>query len=169
VNESTATADGPRTVVLGIGNTLLRDDGAGIHVIHALRERGLPAAWRATCLDGGTLSFALLAEIEPRDRLIVVDAAQVSGTPGTVRVFEGDEMDRFLRARRRQSVHEVGLLELLQVACLTDTLPDRRALVAIQPQSIEWGDAPTSPVAAAIPKACDTTLALIRRWHSCAA
>jgi hydrogenase maturation protease len=165
VHESTAIADTPRTVVLGIGNTLLRDDGAGIHVLEALRGSGLPAAWRTTCLDGGTLSFALLAEIEPHDRLIVIDAAQVDSTPGTVQVFEGEDMDRFLGTRRRQSVHEVGLLDLLRVACLTDALPALRALVAIQPESIEWGDTPTAVVAAAIPKACVTTLDLIRRWQ----
>jgi hydrogenase maturation protease len=166
VHESIASADTPRTVVLGVGNTLLRDDGAGIHVVQALRGCGLPAAWRITCLDGGTLSFVLLAEIEPDDRLIVIDATHLSDAPGTVQVFEGEEMDRFLGARRRQTVHEVGLLDLLRVASLTDALPTQRALIAIQPESTEWGDAPTTSVAAAIPRACAATLALIRRWQS---
>jgi hydrogenase maturation protease len=73
-------------------------------------------------------------------------------------------MDRFL-GRPRRSPHEVGLLDLLTIADLAGHLPARRALVGIQPQRVDWGEAPTAPVAAAIPRACDLVRELIAQWR----
>src|SRR3990172_6228397 len=100
-----------RTVVLGIGNTLLGDEGAGVHALRALEARAVDLP-DVEYLDGGTLSFTLAAAIEEADRLIVLDAAQLNAVPGTVQLFEDDAMDRFLGSRRKASVHEVGLIDL---------------------------------------------------------
>ena len=152
------------TLILGIGNTLLSDEGVGVHAVNHLRS-AYPETDHICCLDGGTLSFTLAAPIEDADQLIVIDAAQLRAEPGTVRVFEGDDMDRFLGSNKKSSVHEVGLLDLLTVARLTDQLPAKRALIGIQPQQVDWGDAPTAPVDAAIPKACDMAMGLVERWQ----
>lgn len=154
-----------RTLILAVGNTLLRDEGAGIHV---LRELGPLLAGRedVELMDGGTLSFTLAGAIEEADRLIVLDAAQLGAPPGTTRVFVGDEMDAFVGGNRRRSVHEVGLIDLMAIARLTDRLPRARALVGIQPQDLTWGEAPSPEVAAAIPVACRHVLDLLERWHA---
>lgn len=157
-------ANSQRTLVLGIGNTLLGDEGIGVHAMHAL-ERHLGSPGDLQFLDGGTLSFTLAGPIESADRLIVIDAAQLNAAPGTVRVFEGQEMDRFLGSQRKASVHEVGLLDLMTIAKLTDALPSSRALIAVQPQSVDWAEAPTSAVAAAIPQVCEQARELIERWR----
>ena len=61
----------PTTLVLGIGNTLLTDEGVGIHVIEYLAARhSLPGV---TFLDGGTLSFTLAEAVSTHRQLIVVD------------------------------------------------------------------------------------------------
>lgn len=157
-----------RTLVLGIGNTLLGDEGVGIHAVHALEARlGSPAD--VQFLDGGTLSFTLAGPIESTDQLIVIDAAQLNAPPGTVHVFEGTEMDRFLGHQRKRSVHEVGLLDLMTIAKLTDALPPRRALIAVQPEYVDWAETPTATVAAAIPRVCDLASGLIERWRGTAA
>ncbi len=150
------------TLVLGVGNTLLTDEGAGIHVIDYLAQRH-PDLPGVTYLDGGTLSFTLAGPIEEADNLVVVDAAELQAMPGTVRVYEGDEMDRFLGTAKR-SVHEVGLLDLLHIARLTGCLPARRALVGIQPGVLGWGDRPSPAVAQAIPQAADMVLGFLRTW-----
>lgn len=151
-----------RTLVLGIGNTLLSDEGSGVHVINHLR-RHHPETDRLRYLDGGTLSFTLAPEIGENDHLIVVDAAQLKEAPGTIRCMENEAMDQFLGQTKR-SVHEVGLLDLMDIARLTDTLPERRALIGIQPDSVDWGDQPTEAVAAAIPQAAQMVLELVDRW-----
>ncbi|OOZ40484.1 peptidase M52 [Solemya pervernicosa gill symbiont] len=152
-----------KTLVLGIGNTLLTDEGAGIHVLDYLREK-LPEPDGVTYLDGGTLSFTLAGAVEDADNLIVIDAAQLKQQPGTVDCKVDGEMDAFLGSCKR-SVHEVGLLDLLDIARLTDTLPTRRALVAIQPDVIDWGEAPTDAVAAAIPQAAQHIMDLMAQWQ----
>ncbi len=151
------------TLVLGIGNTILSDEGVGIHVIERLRSSVPENGADLTILDGGTLSFTLAQDISAHSRLIVVDAARLDAAPGTVQVFEGEEMDARLRGGL-QSVHEVGLSDLMDIARLTDTLPSPRAIVGIQPQYIDWGDAPTPAVAAAIPKAVAVVQQIIARW-----
>jgi hydrogenase maturation protease len=152
-----------RLLVLGIGNTLLSDEGIGIHVINYLRQKH-PAPEGVTYLDGGTLSFTLASEIEDADNLIVVDAARVGGAPGNVACMTGTGMDYFLGTAKR-SVHEVGLLDLLDIARLTDTLPANRALVGIQPDIIDWGEQPTAAVSSAIPFAVKHINDLIAAWH----
>ena len=116
-----------------------------------------------TYLDGGTLSFTLAAEIEDTDNLIVVDAARVGGQPGNVACMTGSRMDHFLGTAKR-SVHEVGLLDLLDIARLTETLPANRALVGIQPGIVDWGEQPTSAVSSAIPAAAKHINDLITSW-----
>lgn len=154
-----------RTLVLGIGNTLLSDEGVGVHVIQALRDTPSPADDEIEYLDGGTLSFTLAVPIEAADALIVVDAAQLRGEPGSLRVFQGEGMDRFLGDHHKASVHEVGLLDLMAIARLAGRWPARRALVAIQPERVDWGETPTPRVAAAVPIACQQIRDLIGAWR----
>ena len=153
-----------RTLVLGLGNTLLGDEGAGVYAIRALQERHEGLA-DAEFLDGGTLSFTLAGSIEDAENLIVIDAAQLKAQPGTVRVFEGEDMDRFLGSNRKSSVHEVSLMDLMAIATLAESLPARRALIGIQPEFLDWSDTPTDAVARAIPQACDLAMALMDRWR----
>jgi hydrogenase maturation protease len=151
-------------LVLGLGNSLLSDDGVGIHVVEALRgEFGRRPD--ISLRDGGTLGLVLLPEIEDAGAVILVDASEVGGAPGDVRVFEGEAMDRQLGGTKR-TAHEVAAADLLDAAALTGQRPERRALVAIQAASTEWGLSPTSPVASAIPAACDRVRALIERWSA---
>ena len=154
-----------KTLILGIGNSLLQDEGAGVHAIRLLA--GL-AAQRddIELMDGGTLSFSLAGAIEDAERLIVIDAAQYDGAPGTTRVFVGEQMDAFICSNRKCSVHEVSLIDLLMIARLAEQLPRKRALIGIQPQTIAWGDTPTPYVAAAIQLACDQALQLVEEWHA---
>lgn len=158
------TKSGPgKTLILGIGNVLLRDEGAGIHALRQLDEM-LGERDDVELVDGGTLSFTLAGAIEEAERLIVIDAAQLDAAPGTTRVFVGDDMDSFVGGSRKRSVHEVGLLDLMAIARLTDRLPGARALVGIQPADLDWGESPSPVVAAAIPAACRQVMDLLEEW-----
>jgi hydrogenase maturation protease len=153
-----------KTLVLGIGNTLLTDEGIGIHVLQALEPE--LANWPdVTLLDGGTLSFTLAGPIEDADALIVVDAAHIKTQPGGWALLQGEEMDAFLMGKRKSTVHEVGLTDLRAIAMLTGHWPERRAMLAIRPDVVDWGERPTPAVAAAIPPACAAICGLIREWQ----
>ena len=150
-----------RVTVLGIGSVLCRDDGVGIHVVRALAGR-VPDG--VDLVDGGTLGFSLLEEVCGRAGLIIVDAARLDLPPGTVRVYQDGDMDTFVRRPGPLSVHEVSVSELLDLARLRDELPGRRAIVAIQPEALDWGDQPAASVRAAIPEAADRVLGVLREW-----
>lgn len=155
-----------KTVVLGLGNTLLGDDGVGIYALHSLRD-----SWKdkhqdsIDFVDGGTLSFTLTETLYGADNLIVIDAAQLNSTPGEVKVFTDDDMDSFVRTSNCSSVHEVSLSELLDMARLLDTLPTRRALIGVQPETVDWADQPTDIVKKAIPIMCQEAHSLLEAWH----
>jgi hydrogenase maturation protease len=153
-----------KTLVLGIGNTLLTDEGIGVHVLHAL-ESELADLTDISLLDGGTLSFTLAGPIEDADALIVVDAANIRTKPGEWTLLKGEEMDAFLMSNRKATVHEVGLTDLRAIAILAGHWPEKRAMLAIQPDVIDWGEEPTPAVAAAIPPACAAIRKVIQEWQ----
>lgn len=156
-----------RTLVLGIGNTLLSDEGIGVHVVQALGP-SLGSRPDVTLLDGGTLSFTLAGPIAAADALIVVDAANIRAAPGNWIMLEGEEMDAFLTGNRKASVHEVGLADLRAIAMLSEHWPQKRAMVAIQPQRVDWGEHPTPAVATAVQPACAAIIQRIGAWQRAA-
>jgi hydrogenase maturation protease len=151
-------------MVLGIGNTLLQDEGAGVHAMRQLQHEFAGCA-DVEFIDGGTLSFSLAGPIGETECLLVIDAAELGEKPGTVRVFCDAEMDRFLGANRKRSVHEVGLLDLLAVSLLTGSLPAQRVMVGIQPGTLDWGETPSAAVMAALPTACSRAREHILAWQ----
>jgi len=151
-----------KTLVLGVGNTLLADEGAGVHAMQFLKDQyDLPDT---EFLDGGTLSFTLAGAIAEATNLVIFDAAQLDGEPGCIRVFEGAEFQDYLSSGCR-SVHEVGFADLMDITRLLDCLPDKCALIGIQPEYVDWGDRPGEAVRDAIPKAAAQGAALICRWQ----
>lgn len=162
---SPATSRTRQILVLGLGNILLSDEGAGVHVVKQLADAH-PGVPDVEFMDGGTLSFTLADAIVTTDSLIVVDTAALGADPGAVQVFEGDAMDHFVSTGPKSSVHEVSLSDLLAIAALEGLLPQRRALVGIQPQDFDWGDSPTEAVARALPIACERVMELVRRWQA---
>lgn len=151
-----------KTLILGIGNTLLSDEGIGLHVLATLQHKH-PDLDDVEFIDGGTLSFTLAGWIEDADRLIVIDAAEFHEAPGTIRCLHNEEMDKFLGLPRR-SVHEVSLLDLVDIARLSGHLPEQRILVGIQSEKIDWGEHPSPAVSAAIPAAVETIEKILQDW-----
>lgn len=152
-----------KALVLGIGNTLLTDEGVGVHVINHLQaHQNRPGV---DYLDGGTLSFTLSDPIESCQQLIVIDASELGDAPGSVRVFENHDMDHFITTGNKKSVHEVGLVDVMSIVMLAGHLPGKRALVGIQPDVLDWGDEPTEAVNRAIPVACEKVSELLDKWN----
>ena len=151
--------------VVGIGNNLLQDDGAGIHVLRRFeREFGDDSV---CCLDAGTVGLALMDKLSDLDGLVAVDAMRLGKPPGTVSVLVANEMDHHLRTHHG-SVHELGLSDIMDALRLCGDLPRNRALIGIEPEEMGWGIEPTASVAAAIPLAADCVNVLVRGWKKAA-
>ncbi len=148
--------------VLGVGNSLLTDDGAGIHAL----ERFAASNTRddVFCLDGGTVGLALLDRLSRLNGLIALDAMKLGKRPGTVTVLEGEAMDSHLR-NQHGSVHELGLSDLMDAMRLRSDLPEMRALIGIEPADMDWGTQPTPAVVAALPEAASHIHKLLHKWR----
>ena len=148
--------------VLGVGNSLLTDDGAGIHTL----ERFATSNTRddVFCLDGGTVGLALLDRLSGLNGLIALDAMKLGKRPGTVTVLESDAMDSHLR-NQHGSVHELGLSDLMDAMRLRSDLPEMRALIGIEPAEMGWGTQPTPAVVAALPEAASHIHKLLHKWR----
>jgi hydrogenase maturation protease len=153
------TADTPRVLVLGVGNPLMRDDGIGPRVVEMLRA-GFAFPDSVDVVDAGTMSFMILDLLRDIDRLIVIDA--VDGTelpPGTVVVMTPEEI---APNQVKHSMHDVGLVDVLQAAALIDRAPETAA-VAVQIEAIEeWVLDLSQSVEDAIPVAAAAVLELLR-------
>lgn len=150
------------TLILGIGNTIMSDEAAGIRALERLEAQSPGGDIRF--LDGGTLSFTLAEPLGAAQRLIVFDAAQFNGGPGTVRRLEGADMDTFVRSGKL-SVHEVGLADLFDMARLSGDLPQQRALIGIEPATLGWGTELSPRVSEAIPAAVALALETLTAWQ----
>lgn len=156
-------ATNKKILVMGIGNTLLQDDGVGIHVTERFKG-SQPSDPHLEILDGGTIGLSLLPQIEDADAVVIVDASELGEAPGTMRIFRNEEIDRQLSGKR-PTVHELALYDLFSAAAIRGCAPRQRALIAIQPACTEWGLDTTPEVQAAIPRACEALTTLTEGWR----
>jgi len=122
-----------KTAVIGIGNTLMGDDGAGVRVLELL---SVPKGVRIVELATGGMT--LLHELEGLDRAIIADAADFGGKPGEVRVFKPDEVKSIKTVG--YSLHDLDILKVLELAKGMGTLPKEVFIVAVQPARLEMGE-----------------------------
>lgn len=148
-------------LVLGLGNVLLGDDGAGPAVIAWLRHTRLaPAGTRL--FDGGTLGLSLLPYLEDARRVILVDAVAADARAGTLVRLEGADVGPAVATRL--SPHQVGVADLLEGARWHDREPERLVLLGVVPQSIELGVGLSDPVRRALPQLIDLVCAEAQAW-----
>jgi hydrogenase maturation protease len=152
-------------LVLGLGNTLLADDGVGVHVVRRLAaDAALPHGVRT--VDGGTLGFRLAAMLSDAGSVLIIDATDIKMEPGTIRLLDTKSLDAHVASGQRTSAHEAGLANLLGLARLENFEPRHLAVLAIQPQVIDWRETLSDPVEGAIAPACIIAMATIMEWHN---
>jgi len=135
-------------LVLGLGNILCGDDGAGVVVAHRLRrELELPPGVRI--VDGGTLGLDLLALVAASDRVILVDAVRADGPPGTLVRLEGEDVAPAVY--ERLSMHQIGVADLLAGAALCERYPREVVIVGVVPATTDLQLGCTSEVTRSLP------------------
>lgn len=143
-----------KTVVLGLGNVLHRDDGAGPEAISRLRaDPRVPAD--VSLVEGGTLGLELLPYVLDCARLIVLDAIDVGGKPGTLIRMSGEELNSL---PGNSSVHQLGVSDLLVALRMLGERQPEIVLLGVQPENTDWSCELSSDVAATIPLLVDATI-----------
>jgi hydrogenase maturation protease len=132
------------TVVIGLGNPLMADDGVGLAALARLRDEwDLPPG--VELVDGGTWGMNLLPTIEDAGRVLLLDAIHRQAAPGTLHRLSHDELPRYLATKI--SPHQVDLHDVLALAELRGTLPSETLAVGLEPERVEM-IAELSPVVA---------------------
>jgi len=150
------TPDRIPCLVLGLGNVLCTDDGAGIAALHRLR-REWQLAEGVVALDGGTLGLDLLPLVERAERVLLIDAILGDGPPGSPVRVEGEAVPAAVY--ERLSPHQIGVSDLLGGAALLGRYPSQVVIVGVVPESIELGLGCSDTVAEAIPGLVDRVVA----------
>ena len=128
-----------KTLVLGLGNVIMGDEGVGVHVVRALEKHTLPAG--VECLDGGTGGFILLEPLENAGRIILIDAAADGNPPGTVT----RTTPRFSKDYPPTlTAHDIGVKDLLDAFYMQGGSRDV-VLYAIPGSPSPWNSRPSQP------------------------
>jgi hydrogenase maturation protease len=147
------------TLVLGIGNILLNDEGVGIHVVNKLSDEGYT---EADLMDGGTGGFHLLGFIQSYKYVVIADASLDDYPVGYVRVLH----PRYAKDFPPQlSAHEIGLKDLLDAAFLLGNLPEIFLVAVTVKDFQEMGMDLTPEVEMAVPFAMEKVKELVSSFH----
>ncbi|MEK8052003.1 HyaD/HybD family hydrogenase maturation endopeptidase [Ideonella sp. DXS22W] len=157
------TAADDTIVVLGIGNVLWADEGFGVRAVEALDAR-YAFAPNVRLVDGGTQGLYLIQHVQAARKLLILDAIDYGLAPGTLKRVEDDEVPRFLGAKK-MSLHQTGFQEVLALARLTGSYPDRVLLIGCQPEELEdYGGSLRPVVKAALEEAVQQAVQRLREW-----
>jgi hydrogenase maturation protease len=148
----------PSTLVLGVGNILLSDEGVGVHAIEAMKDQDLPPD--VEVLDGGTASLELLNILADRDKVIIIDAVVGGGEPGTIYRFTPDDIK--YHSVTFTSLHQISLLETLTDAKYLGIAPKTVIILGVEPKEIDLGLEMTPEVSAVIPRVVELVMAELR-------
>ena len=147
-------------VVIGVGNTLLSDDGVGVHAARLLQtDPRLPAG--VTILDGGTLGLELVPYASDASRLLFLDAVNAAVPPGTLTRMTGSEL---LGCSGGCSVHQLGVADLIAALTLVSAEPQEIVVLGLQPAYTDWGTLLSPEIKSALPVLVDAALSELGRW-----
>lgn len=149
------------TVVIGLGNPLMSDDGLGLVALERLRE--LVTDDTVELVDGGTWGLSLLPVIEAAARVLLLDAIDAGGAPGTLHTLQRGELPRYLATR--VSPHEVDLQDVLALAELRGTLPGETVAIGLQPERVATGCDLSAAVRFRLDDLVDAALRQLAAWR----
>lgn len=124
-----------KTLILGIGNILWADEGFGVRAVEQLNQQ-YQFDNNVTLMDGGTQGLYLVHHVQEHDILVVFDAIDYGLEPGTIKVIEGDQVPKFMGAKK-MSLHQTGFQEVLAMAEILGKYPSHLLLVGVQPVQLE--------------------------------
>ena len=155
----------PETLVLGLGNPLVGDEGFGVEAVRRLQARyRFPP--EVEVVDGGTLGLRLLPLLEDADRILILDAVAVGARPGSLVQLGWDEVRRRLPVKI--SPHQETVSEVLALLELRRGAPERFCVLGVQPANLAFATALSPAVEAALEAALERAVDILSEWGSAA-
>ncbi len=148
-----------RILVIGIGNSLLMDEGIGVHIINELEQCELPQ--NVEIYDGGTGGFKLIDLTHGANKVIFIDAVEIGKEPGTVTTFKSEDV-RSKYPKKKYSLHDTDILEVIKMIQLLDNPPEIE-IVGIQPKTVNYGILLTEELEISVPNIIKTVLSRIEK------
>jgi hydrogenase maturation protease len=142
-----------KTLVVGMGNFLCQDEGIGVHIIQALENMELPK--HVDLLDIGTSTMDLFLHLEGVEKLIVIDAMEAGGIPGTI--YKCKPEDLLPKDEGPISLHDIGLLESLNMAEKMG-MKIHTVVIGVEPKALDWGVELSEEVKSKIPTVIEVIL-----------
>ena len=149
------TLKSKKVVVIGVGNLLLKDEGIGVHVAHAMNGITSTGNMELEVVDGGTLPEAAIF-CEGVDKLIVVDAVQAGGEPGAVYRFHHEDIE--MDDRVFTSLHQLSLLDNLWLMEKFGQKPGEVVIIGVEPEDIDCGLELSATLQKRIPQIIDVIM-----------
>jgi len=135
------------TIIIGIGNILLQDDGVGVHVIERLENEKLPST--IELVDGGTSTLDTLGFFLDYKKVIVVDCLKAGLEPGTIYKIKPEDIKDY--KKENLSIHDVQILDVVKMANMMDKYPEV-VIFGIEPEKISLNLEMTETMISKIPE-----------------
>lgn len=150
-----------KTLVLGLGNPLMGDDGIGLEALRVLEEEYLSPAG-VDFVDGGTMGLYLLDRVAGYRRLLVADSVALARPPGTVVRLEGREVEAVFSSCL--SPHQAGVNDLIAALSLLGKRPEQMVVVGMVPEVIEVGVGISDTAAGRLEEMVACLVGELRSW-----
>ncbi len=150
-----------KTKIVGIGNTLMTDDGVGVFAVKELARR-FEFPETVELIDGGTKGIELLPYLEGSSRLLFIDAVNFGEAPGYIGEIEKDRIAEYFRTKL--SVHQIALPDMLGAGMLLGSLPEEVHLIGIQPESVELGYGLTETISERLDEFIERIIDKLNSW-----
>ena len=147
--------------VLGVGNTILTDEGFGVRVVEHLKEH-YRFDERVQLIDGGTLGIELTHFVTGTKKLLIVDAVDGGLGAGSIYRLTGAELKTHFR--QKISAHEVGIEEVLTILELTGRAIDEVIVLGAEPYVLEAGVGLSDEMKKVLPAVVDEALKILDGW-----
>lgn len=148
-----------RIVVLGVGNTLLSDEGIGVRAVEKLQQDyALPP--EVVIIDGGTTGMEMLDDLSKSDHIIIVDAVRSGRPPASIVRLAGEQVPVFFKTKL--SPHQIGLSDVLATLAFIGEAPGGITVIGVEPVSLETGMALSPQVEARMPELMDLLVTELR-------
>lgn len=144
-----------KTVVLGAGNELMKDEGVGVHAIRVLQAELPRLNTDVELIDSGT-SPDLSHLVQGADKLIIIDAVKGGFEPGTIYRFNTDQMVSDTGVTT--SLHQIGIIESLRMMELTGGRPIETVVIGVEPAEVDIGLELSQEIQTLMPKIVQTVL-----------
>lgn len=147
-----------KTVVIGLGNQYMKDDGIGLQVTRELKRHDLGK--EILVYDYQALDLSLLWEFQGASRVIFVDAMKSGERPGTIsRYTIAASKDPLIQL---PSLHALQLYDMFDLASQTGLLSCPVIIIGVEPKDCDVGEGLTEELTAALPRVVDKVIEELR-------